>query len=226
MLLRTVLTTPAYLGMTVLVLTVSGLLCNIAWRCLNGDTRTWAVLPHHPFQISHHNTWPFMLLMAGIALLTALPSVAFEAAGMEEARKTTWNFFFIPLALVILSFVWWPLAWTPRWFKTWARRLPASPDANPWTTPDIDRVKAAPDSKRRQRALTDIARLVGEDEVAGLRDKSLLDREVERIDNKNQELGITEGMDTIERALIIKAHRKREKEQKRADRQAARRRLD
>ncbi|MEV4902062.1 hypothetical protein AB0K08_12050 [Citricoccus sp. NPDC055426] len=222
MVLRTVLTTPAYLGMLVLVGGAAALLFYIAWRCLNGDSRTWAVLPPLPFQIAKHNTWPFMLLMIGITLLTALPSVFFEATRMEGARVATWNVVLIPLALVVLSFLWWPLAWTPRWFRTWAARN--NRGATPWTMGEVERVKAAPDSRRRQRALTDIARLVGEDEVAGLRDKSLLDREVERIEDYNERLGITGDMDTIERARIIKAHRRRQKEQKKADRQAAKRR--
>lgn len=217
---------PAYWGMLLLVGGAAALVFYVVWRCLNGDTRTWAVLPHFPFQVSHHNTWPFMLAMIGIGLVTLLPTVFFEAWGMEGARQAVWNVFLVPVALVALSFFWWPLAWTPAWFKNWALRSKIDPETNPWTDVDIDRVKSAPDSKRRRRALKDIARLVGEAEVEGLRERTLLERESERIEDYNERLGITDDMDSIERALIIKADRKRQKEQKKADRQAARGRQD
>lgn len=220
MLLRTILTTPAYLGMIVLVLAASGLLLYVAWRCLNGDSRTWAVLPPIPFQVSTHNTWPFMLLMAGIALLTALPSVVFEAAGMEEARQATWNVFLIPVLLVALSLFWWPLAWTPRWFRNWAHRNTTSPGTTPWTLEEIEEVKAAPRSKRRNRAIKDIARVAGEEHVEGLVPEDWLDRASRKATEENEALGITDDMDTIARARVIKAHRARLKEEKQRQKQA------
>ncbi|MFC7401442.1 hypothetical protein [Citricoccus sp. GCM10030269] len=204
---------PVYLGMTAIVVAAVSVLLYVAWRCLNGDTRTWAVLPRLPFQVSRHNTWPFMLLMCGLALLTALPSVFFEAWDMEGARQATWNLFFIPLALVVLSFVWWPLAWTPAWFKDWARRARSQGDANPWTPPEIERVKCAPPSKRRQRALRDIARLVGKEEVEGLLAEDWLERQARHATETQEAAGITEDMDSIERALALKAHRRRQKGQ-------------
>lgn len=217
---------PAYWGMLLLVGGAAALVFYVVWRSLNGDTRTWAVLPHFPLQVSHHNTWPFMLAMIGIGLVTLLPTVFFEAWGMEGARQAVWNVFLVPVALVALSFFWWPLAWTPAWFKNWALRSKSDPETNPWTDADIDRVKSAPDSKRRRRALKDIARLVGEAEVEGLRERTLLERESERIEDYNERLGITDDMDSIERALLIKADRKRRKEQQKADGQAARGRQD
>lgn len=217
---------PAYWGMLLLVGGAAALVFYVVWRSLNGDTRTWAVLPHFPLQVSHHNTWPFMLAMIGIGLVTLLPTVFFEAWAMEGAQQAVWNVFLVPAALVALSFFWWPLAWTPTWFKNWALRSKIDPETNPWTDADIDRVKSAPDSKRRRRALKDIARLVGEAEVEGLRERTLLERESERIEDYNERLGITDDMDSIERALLIKADRKRRKEQQKADGQAARGRQD
>lgn len=163
---------------------ISGLaltLVYVAWRCLNGDSRTWTMLPSIPFQMSPHNTWPFMLLMSGIALLTALPSIPFEYAGMGQARVMTWNIFFIPLAAVVLSFFWWPVALTPRWYRAWRERGGMRTGANPWTPEEIEQVKAAQDSKRRNRALRDIQRLVGEDVVAGLVPKDALERKADSI---------------------------------------------
>jgi hypothetical protein len=43
-------------------------------------------MPPIPFQVSKHNTWPFMLLMAGLALLTALPSVFEDMDTFDKAR--------------------------------------------------------------------------------------------------------------------------------------------
>lgn len=124
---------PAYWGMLLLVGGAAALVFYVVWRSLNGDTRTWAVLPHFPLQVSHHNTWPFMLAMIGIGLVTLLPTVFFEAWAMEGARQSVWNVFLVPAALVALSFFWWPLAWTPTWFKNWALRSKIDPETNPWT---------------------------------------------------------------------------------------------
>ncbi|NUL47641.1 hypothetical protein F7P69_20900 [Cellulosimicrobium funkei] len=208
--------TPAYLGMLVLIGGAAALLFYIVWRCLNGDTRTWALLPPFPFQVSRHNTWPFMLLMIGVTLLTALPSVFFEAAGMEGARAATWNVVLIPLALVVLSFFWWPLAWTPRWFRDWAARN--SPGAAPWTLEEIERVKAAPDSRRRNRALKDIARVAGEEHVEGMVPDGALDKVHHHAQSLDEKHGITEDMGAMERAKVIKANRARWKEEKRRQR--------
>jgi hypothetical protein len=103
----------------------------VAWRCLNGDFRTWAVLPPILFQISRYNTWPLMLLMSGIAVLTATPAIYVEYANMEGARQLTWNLFFIPLGLVVLSCFWWPPALAPRWFREWTRRSAHRPGDQP-----------------------------------------------------------------------------------------------
>lgn len=149
--MTTIAASPEIWVMFVLVGGAAALLLYIAWRCLNGDTRTWAALPRFPLQVSKHNIWPFMLLMIGITLLTALPSLYFEAAGMEQARQFTWSIVFIPLALVIVSLVWWPLALTPRWFRRWASR--DTPSGSPWTLEEIEQVKAAAPSQRRSRAL-------------------------------------------------------------------------
>ena len=119
---------PAYWGMLLLVGGAAALVFYVVWRSLNGDTRTWAVLPHFPLQVSHHNTWPFMLAMIGIGLVTLLPTVFFEAWAMEGARQAVWNVFLVPAALVALSFFWWPLAWTPTWFKNWALRSKIDPE--------------------------------------------------------------------------------------------------
>ena len=206
---------PAYLGMLLLLGGAVTVLFYVSWRCLNGDTRTWAALPPAPFQVSRNNTWPFMLLMCGVALMTALPSVLFEAWGMDGARQATWTVFLVPLALVALSFFWWPVAWTPAWYRRFAAERDRTPDAGLWSAEEIERVTAAPESRRRDRALTDIARLVGEEHVAGHRKDTWLDREVERVDARNEEMGITEDMDSIERALAIKASRKRARDEKR-----------
>ncbi|NUL44677.1 hypothetical protein F7P69_05620 [Cellulosimicrobium funkei] len=222
MLLRTVLTTPAYLGMLVLVGGAAALLFYIAWRCLNGDTRTWALLPPFPFQVSKHNTWPFMLLMIGLTLLTALPTVFFEAARMEAAIDATWNVVLIPLALVALSFLWWPLAWTPRWFRNWAAQN--NPGASPWTLEEIERVKAAPPSKRRNRAIKDIARVAGEEHVQGMVPEGILDKVHNNAMNHAEKHGITPDMDSFERAKIIRANRARWKEEKRQQKQVRRNR--
>lgn len=211
------LTSTDFALMTVIVLTFAGLLLYVAWRCLNGDTRTWAVMPPFPFQISHHNTWPFMLLMAGIAVLTVFPSIPFEYEGMEEARQMAWTVFFIPLACVFLSFFWWPLALTPRWFRDWATRAKSDPEANPWTPDEVEQVKAAPESKRRNRALRDIERLVGEEAVEGMAPKDFFARKADSI---KAELD-AEGLPHNREGQYELARRKKErKDQEKARRRA------
>lgn len=211
------LTSTDFALMTVIVLTFAGLLLYVAWRCLNGDTRTWAVMPPFPFQISHHNTWPFMLLMAGIAVLTVFPSIPFEYEGMEEARQMAWTVFFIPLAGVFLSFFWWPSALTPRWFRDWATRAKSDPEANPWTPDEVEQVKAAPESKRRNRALRDIERLVGEEAVEGMAPKDFFARKADSI---KAELD-AEGLPHNREGQYELARRKKErKDQEKARRRA------
>ena len=170
----------ALLGIA-LILGLALSLIYVAWRCLNGDSRTWTMLPPIPFQMSPYNTWPFMLMMAGIALLTALPSIPFEYAGMEEARVMTWNVFFIPLAGMVISFFWWPVALSPRWYRAWRARGGQRAEANPWTPDEVEQVKSAPESKRRNRALRDIERLVGEEAVEGMAPKDFFARKADAI---------------------------------------------
>ncbi len=211
------LTSPDFALMAVIVLSVAGLLLYVAWRCLNGDTRTWAVMPPIPFQISRHNTWPFMLLMAGLAVLTAFLSLPFEYEGMEQARQMTWNVFFIPLAGVFLSFFWWPLALTPRWFREWAKRAQADPEANPWTPAEVEQVKAAPASKRRNRALRDIQRLVGEEAVEGMAPKDFFERKADSIKAELDAEGLPH---TPEGQYELARRRKERKDQEKARRKA------
>ena len=153
---------------------------------------------------------------------TPAPEVVFEAAGMEEARQATWNVFLIPVLLVALSLFWWPLAWSPRWFRNWAHRNKTSPGTTPWTLEEIEEVKAAPDSTRRNRAIKDIARVAGEEHVEGLVPEDWLDRVSREATEENEVLGITDDMDTIARARVIKAHRAKVKEEKQRQKQAHR----
>ena len=211
------LTSPDFALMTMIVLVLAGIPLYVAWRCLNGDTRTWGLLPPIPFQISKHNTWPFMLLMVGIAFLTAFPAIPFEYERMEGARQMTWNLFFIPLGGVILSFFWWPLALTPRWFRNWAMRAKTDPEANPWTPDEVEQVKTAPESKRRNRALRDIQRLVGEDAVEGMAPKDFFERKADAIKAELDAEGLPH---TPEGQYELARRKKERKDQEKARRKA------
>lgn len=211
------LSSPVYVLMTVIVLILAGIPLYVAWRCLNGDTRTWTMLPRMPFQMSPYNTWPFMLMMAGLALLTALPSIPFEFAGMEEARLMTWNVFFIPLAGMVMSFFWWPVALSPRWYRAWRERGGQRAGANPWTPDEVEQVKSAPESKRRDRALTDIQRLVGEEAVEGMAPKDFFERKADAIKAELDAEGLPH---TREGQYELARRRKERKDQEKARRKA------
>lgn len=144
-------------GGVVLCLLVAAALLWISWRQLNGRHRRWVVAPPIPFQVSSRNTWPFMLIGFGLFWVMLAVATVFEALGHEAGRQFIWSWpAYLPLALVALSFVTWPLALTPRWYQRWARD-PQFPNVSPWPLEEAARALAdAPDQRTRQRLVGDI----------------------------------------------------------------------
>lgn len=148
---------PTFWGGVVVALLLWWIPTWIARKGLGGSWRSWVLAPAIPFQISARNTWPFMFAAASVAVAIALLSIPAEVMGWEQARETVWNFFFVPWAFVILSFIWWPLWLSPRWYRDWAKRG-GTRETNPWASPEIAAVHAAKPSKKRDRQLADIER--------------------------------------------------------------------
>ncbi|GAB3753093.1 hypothetical protein GCM10027591_01370 [Zhihengliuella somnathii] len=149
--------TDILIGAVIVALFALGLL----WpgiRALRGHRRLWVVKPPYlPTQISERNTWPFMLICAGLAILFMIPSIYFELMGDERMRQLWWKlpFVWIPGAGVILSFFWWPGFLAPRWYRQWLKRG-GKRVVMPWSQDEIDAVEAEPEGKPRAGKLKDI----------------------------------------------------------------------
>jgi hypothetical protein len=201
----------------------------IAWRSLNGSRRRWTMAPSIPLQISSRNTWPFMLLCFGLAIVVVLPTIWFELIGWEDARQFMWaGPFWIPWAGVILSLFYWPVPLAPRWYRDWARH-PLSPDVPPWSPEEVKAVLSMPESKKRNSMVVDISRCGIDIDAAwadfavpGERPQEWWEKKVDKINSDNAALGITDDMDVLERAVIIRRHRDEKKAAKKAARQARR----
>ncbi len=129
----------------------------VARKALGGGWRSWTLAPSIPFQISSRNTWPFMFAAASAALAIALLSLPAEVMNWEQVRQTVWDAFFIPWLFAILSFVWWPLWLSPRWYRAWAK-AGGTRETNPWTDEEVAAVHAKEPSKKQEKELADIAR--------------------------------------------------------------------
>lgn len=129
----------------------------VARKALNGRWRSWVLAPSIPFQISPRNTWPFMFAAASAALGIALLSLPAEVMNWEQVRLTVWDLFFVPWVFVILSFAWWPLWLSPRWYRAWAKSGGLR-ETNPWSDEEAATVRAAAPSKKRMKQLADIER--------------------------------------------------------------------
>ncbi|MEV4902063.1 hypothetical protein AB0K08_12055 [Citricoccus sp. NPDC055426] len=146
----------AWGGVVASLLVAAGLFL-ITWRQLNGRHRRWVVASGIPFQISHRNTWPFMILGFGLFFVMLAVATVFEALGNEAGRQFIWSWpAFVPLALVVLSFFTWPLALTPDWYQRWARH-PQSPQVSPWPLEEAAQALTdAPDDRSRAALGSDI----------------------------------------------------------------------
>ena len=203
---------------TLLVAGFAALLLWVAWKCLNGTFRRWVLSPPIPFQISNRNTWPFMLMFAGIAVVVMLLSMPMEILGWESGRQFLVNgAVLVPIGAMILCVFHWPVALTPRWYRNWVRH-PDYPNTSPWQPDEVSEVLALPAGKRRDRMIQDMA-WCGIDIEKAWRDaglpgqppKSWLERKNESIQDEHTEAGITDDMDMFEKAAALRAHRQARK---------------
>jgi hypothetical protein len=201
----------------------------IGWRALDGTYRRWTIAPPIPFQISSRNTWPFVLLSAGITIAVALPTIVFEVIGWEDARQFVWaGPVWIPLAGLILSVFYWPVTLAPRWYREWVRH-PHYPDVSPWSPDEVEAVLAMPESRKRNGMLkdmewcgVDVDAAWTESGLPGRPPQEWWEKKVDKISADNAAMGITDDMDVFEKATIIRQHREQEKAAKKAARQARR----
>lgn len=146
-------------GGVVLFLLVAAVHFWIGWRQLRGDRRRWTVAPPVPLQISERNTWPFMVIAFGAFWLMVAAATVFEALGSEEVRQFIWSWpAFVPLGFVVLSFVYWPLALAPAWYRRWASQ-PDPRQTSPWPLEEAaEFLAAAPaEGPARGRLVADIS---------------------------------------------------------------------
>ncbi|MDN5877980.1 MAG: hypothetical protein L0J58_04180 [Micrococcaceae bacterium] len=148
---------PAFWVFVLVVLALWWIPTQVARKALNGRWRSWVLAPSIPFQISSRNAWPFMFAAASVSLGIALLSLPAEVLGWERARQTVWDLFFAPWAFVILSFAWWPLWLSPRWYRSWGQ-AGGTRETNPWMEEEVAIVQAKEPSKKRAKQLADIER--------------------------------------------------------------------
>jgi hypothetical protein len=143
------------LGLPVVALLALGLLYP-AYRALRGDWRSWTVAPKYAvWQSSERNNWPFSLLFAGLAVVVVMPTLFFEAAGWEAARRFMWaGPFWIPWAMVVVSIFWWPKI-GPEWYRCW-REAGGNRWTMPFTDEEIASAEALPEGSRKKRLLRNI----------------------------------------------------------------------
>lgn len=129
-----------------------------AYLALRGDWRSWCVAPPITTGKWRRPTtyFPFSLLLAGITIVTVMPSLVFEALGWEGARQFVWSvLFWFPMAVLMLSIVWWPPFLGPRWYRRW-RAAGGSRDILPWTASELAAATALPEGRRKKRLLRNI----------------------------------------------------------------------
>lgn len=148
---------PFYWVFVIVILLLCWVPTAIARRALNGRWRSWVLSPGIPFQVSARNVWPFMFAAVAVSLWIATLSLPAELLGWEELRQRIWDFFFIPWAFVILSFFWWPLWLSPRWYRRWGK-AGGTRRTNPWTESEISAVNQQRESKSKAKTLKDIER--------------------------------------------------------------------
>lgn len=214
----TLLQNPALWLVAVLVAGLALALLWVAWKCLNGSFRRWVLAPPIPFQISNRNTWPFILLFAGIAVLIVLLSLPMEILGWESARHLLLNvMILVPIAAMVLCLFHWPVALTPGWYRAWVRH-PDYPDASPWQPEEVAEVLRMPAGRARDRRLRDME-WCGIDVQKAWRDAGLpgqppqswLEKKNDSIRHEHTAAGITEDMDMLQKAAALRAHRQARK---------------
>ncbi|POH58053.1 hypothetical protein [Arthrobacter glacialis] len=129
-----------------------------AYLALRGDWRSWTVA--RPVTraewLRTTSYFPFTLLLAGLTLVTLMPSLVFEALDWEHARRFIWAIlFWIPMVPLMVSLVWWPPFWGPLWYRRW-RAAGGSRSVLPWTAEDIAAAAALPEGRRKARTLRNI----------------------------------------------------------------------
>lgn len=151
------MSTDILIGIIIVALVALGLL----WpgiRALRGHRRVWVVKqPYLPTQISERNTWPFMLVCAGVAVVLMTPAIYFEVIGDEAMRQRWWDLpiVWIPMAGVVLSFFWWPSFLAPRWYRAWVKRG-GRRAVMPWSEDEISALEAMAEGKARAGQLKDV----------------------------------------------------------------------
>lgn len=213
-----------------LVLAITVWTLRFSWRRINGTQRGWTMAPPIPFQISGRNTWPFMVFCFSLAIIVVLASYPFEVAGWEEGRQFMFaGPFWIPWIGVFLSFFYWPLFLTPRWYREWVRH-PDYPDHSPWPAEEVVHVlKDMEPGKKRDRMIkdmgwagVDIDQAWKELGVPGSPPEEWWEKMGRRGDQKEADMGITDDMTFEEKVkkrtehrLAQKEARKRAKEERR-----------
>ena len=186
-----------------------------SWRRVSGTQRAWTMAPPIPFQISARNTWPFMVFCFSLAMFVMMLTFPLEIMGWDTARRFIWaGPFWIPWCGVILSFFYWPIFLTPRWYRDWVSH-PDYPDRSPWTNDEVVHVlRDMPPSKKRDRMIKDMG-WAGVDVEQAWKDLGIPGappeewwEKMKRTDDaENAELGITEDMSLEERVRIRAEHR-------------------
>jgi hypothetical protein len=217
-----------WLGL-VFVLALAAVPLWLAWRMLNGRYRRWTIAPSIPFQISTRNTWPFMLLCFGLAIVVVLPTIWFEIIGWEDARQFMWAVpFWIPWVGVILSFVYWPVVLAPKWYRDWVRH-PDYPDVSPWRPEEVTSVLEMEPGPAQTRQLKDMEWCGIDVDAAwkqagkpGRPPESRFEKKVRSVAEERTAAGMEDGQDLAEQVARLREHRQREKAAKKAARQAQR----
>lgn len=130
-----------------------------AWLALRGDWRSWTVAPpiitlRKQLPINHY---PFSFLCAGLAILTVMPTLLFEALNWEQARKFMWEGpFWVPMGALMLSLYWWPPMLGPSWYRRW-RAQGGVRTVLPWTAQELSAAAAMPEGRRKVRILRNIS---------------------------------------------------------------------
>ena len=75
---------------------------------------------------------------------------------MEGARVFMWTVpFWIPMAPLMLSIVWWPAFLGPKWSRQW-RAAGGNRQVLPWSSADIAAAMAVPYGRRKDKILRNI----------------------------------------------------------------------
>lgn len=129
-----------------------------ACMALRGTWRSWTVARPATPRLRNRptNYFPFSLLCSALVLLTVMPALVFEALNMEEARVFMWTVpFWVSMAPLMLSIVWWPSFLGPQWYRRW-RAAGGNRKVLPWSRKDIAAAMALPDGRGKDKILRNI----------------------------------------------------------------------